>query len=206
MGALSKLAAYFRTALVSLYLNRLRSLLSILGIVFGVMAVMVIIAVGEGMKNEALRQIEQLGICNIYLRAVETTAGSAAGGRRRDGGLTLDDLERLQSGCGAVERVAALRELNVAIIGAPREITPQVVAVTPSYGEVLGLRLAAGRFLTRRDRELQKEVCVIGREISRVLGRAGQLGGVLRIEDHFFKVVGILERSRRPRANGKTAA
>jgi len=201
MAVLYKLAAYFRIALVSLYLNRLRSLLSILGIVFGVMTVMVIIAVGEGMKKEALRQIEQLGIHNVYLHAVEVAAG-----RSRGCGLTLDDLERISGGCAAVEKVAALRELNASIIGAPREITPQVAAVSPSYGEVLGLRLAAGRFLTRRDRELQKEVCVIGREISRALGRAGQLGGVLRIEDHFFKIVGILERSHQPRNDGKTSA
>ncbi len=189
---------------MSLRLNRLRSMLSILGIVFGVMAVMVIIAVGEGMKNEALQQIEQLGIRNIYIRAIEVTAEKKVVASKNHGfGLTWDDLVRIRSGCATVENVAALKELNAAIIGGPREITPQVVSVTPSYGEALDLRLEGGRFISQRDCLLQNEVCVIGREISRSLGRSGQLGGIIRIEDHFFKIVGILGMSRQGH-EGKT--
>lgn len=182
-------------ALVSLYLNRLRSLLSILGIVFGVMAVIVIVSVGEGAKNEALRQIEQLGIRNVYIRSVEVTEEKKTFARRHHRfGLILDDVARIRSGCIAVENAAALKALKVAVIGAPKEISPQVVSVTSSYGKVLDLKLKSGRFLTMRDRALFKEVCVVGHDIAHALGKQGRIGAILRIENHLFKIVGILDR------------
>ena len=195
MDYLFKLHAYFKMALVSLYLNRLRSLLSILGIVFGVMAVIVIVSVGEGAKKEALRQIEQLGIQNVYIRSVEVPEEKKTSARRHHKfGLALGDADRIRSGCITVENAAALKTLKVAVIGVPKEISPQVVSVTPSYGKVLDLKLKRGRFFTMRDRALFKEVCVIGHDISNALGKYGRIGAILRIENHLFKIVGILGR------------
>jgi putative ABC transport system permease protein len=195
MDVLFKIHAYFRMALASLYLNRLRALLSILGIVFGVMAVIVIVSVGEGAKNEALRQIEQLGTRNVYIRSVEVTEEKKNTARQNYSfGLGLADMTRIKIGCRAIENSAALKVLKVAIIGAPKEISPQVVSVTPSYGEVLDLKIKRGRFLSNRDFAQLKEVCVIGHDISMALGKEGQIGSLLRIENHLFKIVGILDR------------
>ncbi len=184
-------------ALTSLYLNRLRSLLSIMGIVFGVMAVMVIIAVGEGVKKEAIHQIEQLGIRNIYIREVKVTEENKVVARQNYSfGLTLNDMYRLKYGCATVENTAALKVLRATIIGTSKNITPEIAEVTPSYKNILDLKLEYGRFISTRDCDLLKEVCVLGHEISRSLGKDGQLGSIIRIENEFFKIVGILRQHK----------
>lgn len=190
-----KFTAYFKMTLSSLVLNRLRSFLSILGIVFGVMAVIVIVSVGEGARNEALRQIQALGTRNVYIQAVALTEEKKeTGNKAHQLGLRLDDARRIHGSCTTVKRSAALRELTVSVMGTPREITPQVVAVTPSYGDILDLRIKAGRFITPHDAAGLKEICVIGQNIAISLGRQGHLDAILRIENHLFKIVGILDR------------
>ena len=184
-------------ALISLYLNRLRSLLSIMGIVFGVMAVMVIIAVGEGVKKEAIHQIEQLGIRNIYIKEVKVTEEKKVVARQNYSlGLTLNDMNRIQCGCSAIKNSAALKVLKVTVFGTAKDITPEIVEVTHSYGDVLDLKLECGRFISMRDCHLQKEICVIGHEVSKSLGKDGQIGSILRIENEFFKIVGVLTRHK----------
>lgn len=194
MDTFFRLRTYFKMAFMSLYLNRLRSLLSILGIIFGVMAVTVIISVGEGTKREALRQIEKLGIRNVYVRAVEVAEEKKrSASKNYNFGLVLSDMTRLKHGCGALANAAALKVLNVSVLGTLKEINPQVVSVTASYGAVLDLKIHKGRFLVSKDSALSKEVCVVGHDIAMTLGKDGRLGAVLQIEDYQYEIVGILD-------------
>lgn len=182
-------------ALASLYLNRLRSLLSILGIVFGVMAVIIIISVGEGAKIEALRQIERLGTRNVYIQSVTLTEEKKKQARQSHiFGLTLKDARRIENGCKTVVNTAGIKTLNVSVMGTPQEITPQVISVTPSYSEILMLKIKSGRFISKQDVMLHKEVCIIGHDVSTALGKYGHIGAILRVENHLFKIVGILDR------------
>ncbi len=195
MVNLFKIASYLKISLLSLSAGRLRSFLSIIGVVFGVMAVIVIIAVGEGAKAEALRQIEKLGTTNIYIKSVELAEDKKQHAMRmRPPGVTSDDLARIRTGCPHVSAAAAVVEIPVSVIGAFKEITPQIVSCTPSYADVIDLRLQSGRFFTGSDITGHYQVCVIGDHVYEKLGSGGGVGNRLRIGDHLFKIVGVLER------------
>src|SRR5260221_6390229 len=90
----------FRLGLKSLHLHKLRSLLTALGIIIGVMAVIIMVAIGEGGKQAAIAQLQQLGAKNIVLRSIrpaESTEATAKSSRVLNYGLRRDDLERIQT-------------------------------------------------------------------------------------------------------------
>ena len=189
------LAKTLRIALRSLMHQKLRSLLSVLGVVCGVMAVVAMISIGEGAKRETIRQIQQLGTRNIYIKAVALTEDQAAKARERlSQGLTTDDLRRIEKGCATVEKTASLREIRASITGLPLEMSPQVVACSSTYAELLGMQISSGRFIAPQDIRSRNLVCVLGSDVARQLDALGRPGRLIRIEDSLFKVVGILTR------------
>jgi putative ABC transport system permease protein len=199
------LAKTLRIALRSLMHQKLRSLLSVLGVVCGVMAVVAMISIGEGAKRETISQIEQLGTQNIYIKANALTAEQTAKARERlSRGLTIADLQRIEKGCATVEKIACLREIRTSIIGLPRELTPQVVACSENYARLLGMHMSAGRFIALQDLRSKNLVCVLGSEVARQLEGLGRPGQFIRIENNLFKVVGILTRIERQ--TGRSAA
>jgi putative ABC transport system permease protein len=184
-----------RVALRSLLLHKLRSLLSVLGVVCGVTAVVAMISIGEGAKQETIRRIEQLGTNNIYIKAVALTDNQEAKARERlSRGLTLSDLQRISAGCAAAVTIAGLREISAPILGLPREMTPQVVACSENYAKLLNMPIVAGRFIAPMDRRRRNLVCVLGSETARQMEELGNPGGFIRINNHLVKIVGILNR------------
>ena len=184
------------TAAQSLAQQKLRAALSVLGVVCGIMAVVAMVAVGQGAKREALKQIERLGTRNIYVRALDLTpAQRASASERRSPGLNPGDLVRIQRGCPTVARIAALRDLRVALVGTPKEVTPEVVACSAGYAELLNLPVASGRFIAVEDGLRKNLVCVLGHDVADGLARAGDAIDVVRMGNQLFKVVGILRRS-----------
>jgi putative ABC transport system permease protein len=166
-----------------------------IGVVFGVMAVIIIVSVGEGAKQEALRQIERLGTRNIYIKSIDLPQSPAGDNPKTPiPGLSLQDISRIQNGCAFVKNIAALKETPVDVIGAFKEITPQVIAVSPAYSDILNLKLSAGRFITPTDISGHHLVCLAGAQIAAQLGVDGTVGSLLRIGDHLFKIIGILDR------------
>ncbi len=192
---LGNTAKTLQTALRSLMLQKLRSLLSVLGVVCGVMAVVAMISIGEGAKEETISQIEQLGTRNIYIKAVTLTEDQTANARERLSlGLTIADKQRIDSGCATLEKSAGLLEIRASILGLPREMTPQVVACSVDYAELLGMHISSGRFIAPMDGRQRNLVCVLGSDVARALEGAGRPGSFIRINDSVFKVVGILDR------------
>jgi putative ABC transport system permease protein len=201
------LAKTLRIALRSLIHQKLRSLLSVLGVVCGVMAVVAMISIGEGAKRETISQIEQLGTQNIYIKAIALTADQAARARERlSQGLTVADLRRIENGCATVEKIACLREIRTSIIGLPLEMTPQVVACSANYVQLLGMHISAGRFIAPQDLLSRNQVCVLGSEVARQLEGFGRPGQFIRFENNLFKVVGILTRIERQTGRSSTVA
>lgn len=175
--------------------HKLRSALSILGIVCGVMAVLSMVSIGEGAKNEALRQIELLGTRNIYLKAVSLTAGQEYKARRQlSTGLSVDDARMIKKGCEFVADVGYLKEISASIAGTGREVSPQFIACSASIAGLQNLFIRYGRFIRDRDVERKNKVCVLGSNVAESLGSTVRLGKHIRIGGHLFKVVGILKR------------
>jgi putative ABC transport system permease protein len=187
------------TAWRSLLVHKLRSLLSILGVVCGVMAVMAMISTGEGAKREILAQIEDMGLKNIYIKRLPLSEEQQReAGEKKSSGVSLDDLTRLQHMGKNIVRAAAIHELVAAPVGTQQEIIPQVMQCTADYAEILDLTIVSGRFITTLDCENNALVCVLGASIAKRMGKEGQVGQFVRLRDSLYKIVGILAENKTP--------
>jgi len=190
---MTKILLLIDVARRSLFVHKLRSFLSVLGVVCGVMAVMSMISTGEGAKEEVLQQIEEMGITNIYINRLALTEEQLKSAReKRSYGLSWHDVGRLRESGLFFKEVAALREVTATPLGTKRTILPKIVLCTASYEKVMGLTLTEGRFLHDRDMAARTMVCVLGARIARALGREGRIGSTLRIGDALYQVVGVL--------------
>jgi putative ABC transport system permease protein len=178
----------------SLLLHRLRSLLSTLGVLFGVVAVIAMLSIGEGAKQETLAQIEQLGMNSIILRQQVLSEEQRAQAReQKSRGLTLQDAEALQKNIPTITLKAPLKVIEATITGSLTQLSPEILAVTRAFGEMKKLQLSEGRFLCDLDQESRKLVCVLGHEVANDLAHKGHVGGVLRLGNIHYEIVGVLK-------------
>lgn len=181
-------------AIQALINHRLRTFLSTLGILCGVAAVVAMLSIGEGAKRETLAQIEQLGINNIILRKQHGSNEQKQLWRdRQPKGLTEDEIETFQLNLPSLHQYAILKDVEANVTGAIQQISPEVIAVTPSFGEIKKIALSEGRFICRLDQKERKMVCVIGNEIAKKIGRQGHVGNSLRINHEEFQIIGVLK-------------
>jgi len=188
-------ARLFFAAAGSLARHKLRTSLSALGIVFGVMALVSMLAVAEGAKQETLEQVEALGAESLILRTTtmtETQALVASEGHSR--GLTLEDANRIVQGVPRVERVAPVVEVRAELANLTGVSAPEVLAVTDDYFAVKKLTVIEGRALCQLDVEARNLVCVLGAGVARDLSFNGRPGATVRIGEELFEVVGVLAR------------
>ncbi len=177
----------------SLLVHKLRSFLSVLGIVCGVMAVMSMISTGEGAKQEVLSQIEKMGLKNIYINAVKLSDEKKIQAReKRSYGLNYFDVVSLKGSSNAVSRIGSVLETSLTPVGTTRSITPKILSCTSNYKELLGLSILEGRFISEQDSLNKNLVCVLGNGLAKQLGQKGNVGQSIRINDLLYKIVGIL--------------
>ena len=174
--------------------HRLRSLLSTLGIVFAVVAVVAMLAIAEGAKREILDQIEILGTNSVIVRTLQLTDAQQAAARRRlSHGLDLADVTSLERAISAISCIAPLKEVKASLSASTSQNPFEILAVTASYQSAKGLGTQQGRFICNADIVWKNLVCVLGHEVSRLLGNDGRVGGVLRLENRAYRIVGILQ-------------
>jgi putative ABC transport system permease protein len=186
-----------RLGLRSLLLHKLRSGLSILGVVFGVAAVVAMSSVGEGARRETLAQIEALGIDTVTVRARPGDLPEGAPG------LSAGDAASVGDVVPGVRAVAPLRVADMEADAGSRSVPVTVVGVTPAYREATRLDLATGRFLADLDLADRKRVAVLGSAVAaRLFPLGGALGESVRLGGDWFQVVGVLESRASPRRRG----
>ncbi|MEW6746295.1 MAG: ABC transporter permease [Planctomycetota bacterium] len=192
--------AYARTVKLgvkSLLLHKLRSILTTLGILFGVSSVIAMLSIGEGASYEAQQQIAQLGARNIIIRAVKPPEEQSAGAMRSrilEYGLTYDDAERLVETMPGVKIVVPVREVRKDLFRGRRRTSGVVRGTVPWYPKVANHRLGQGRFISDIDVYRQANVCVLGDALARELYPLEYpLGTVIKAGDIPFTVVGVME-------------
>ncbi len=187
-----------RLGLTNLRLHKLRSFLTALGIILGVAAVITMVSVGEGSKQEALNQIERLGAKNIIIRSQRPAENAQQQGGQQRGfmmryGLTRDDLAVIESNFPESDAIVPVKEIGNQTWRGDRKIQSQAYGTTPELQDVAKLRIARGRYLTRADMEQQSAVAVIGSEVVKQLFPWDDpLGQTFNIDDKAFTVVGVL--------------
>ena len=201
---LARLERIMRLGLKSLWLHRLRSLLTVLGIVFGVCSVIAMLAIGEGASFEAQEQIKNLGSQNIILRSVKPPEGQKVTDKGSQSyvlqyGLTYLDLKRLRDTIPGVSIVVPGRIMRDYVWNISRRVDCEIVGTVPWYPQMRNHRLALGRFFTDLDMELKANVCVLGAEmVPSLFPLELPLGRDVRVGPDYYRVIGVLE----PRAKG----
>jgi putative ABC transport system permease protein len=154
----------FILGLKNLRLHKLRSLLTALGIILGVGAVIVMVAIGEGAKQAAMEQMEQLGATNVLVRSVlppESTDASQKTQRILDYGLKRKDFERLKT-LPQLDSIVPLRDTEQRVTRADIRATAKAIGTTPQAFSVMNLELDRGRYFNAVDFEGNAPVCVLG--------------------------------------------
>jgi len=192
---ISQILSFFITAYRSLLIHKFRSFLSVLGIVCGVMAVMIMISTGEGAKEEVLGRIESLGLKNIYIHdKLLSTELQEQVEIRKSYGLSLFDVEYLRSLSPAILQVGAIQNAALTPVGTGISITPTILKCTWNYGRLLGMKIKSGRFINEQDSYENSQVCVVGATLARRLGREGRVSETIRINDLLYIIVGVLRK------------
>jgi len=180
----------------NLWRHRMRSMLTMLGVVFGVASVVAMLAVGEGASAQAMDQIRRLGSNNILLSAMKPQEDEAAGQRRSRMsiyGLTYDDDARLRETIPGVRRTVPVKLARKEGRLGGRTLQLRVVGTTPDWFALVRRRIIAGRALAQADIESYSSVCVLTEHgARRVLATRGSLGESLKLGSDYFEVVGIV--------------
>jgi putative ABC transport system permease protein len=189
----------------SLMLHKLRSALTMLGIIFGVCSVITMLAIGEGASFEAQEAIKKLGSNNILVRSLkppEQTQQQGSGGGRGNQlkyGLTYEDSARLLSTIPGVVRVLPMRIIRQNVRFQRNEVACQVIGTLPLYPEVAGAAVVSGRFLAYFDEQREENVCVITTGLARRLfPNQNPLQHTVKIEAFYYRVVGIVQERSQP--------
>jgi len=181
----------------SLRLHKLRSSLSILGVVFGVAAVVAMSSVGEGARRETLAQIAALGIDTVTVKPRPAAPGEPLAA------LPLATAESLRRVVPGVRAVAPLRVAELAADAGGRSARVIALGTTPAYGEAARLELGAGRFLADLDVIDRKRVAVLGASVVRALfPLQSALGESVRLGGDWYRVIGTLQERASPRGRG----
>ncbi len=193
-----------RLGVKSLWLHRLRSLLTVLGIVFGVCSVIAMLAIGEGASFEAQERIKNLGSQNIIIRSTKPPEEQKISDKGSTSyvlqyGLTYMDVARIRSTIPGVTVLLPSRIMRDYVWNISRRFDAEIVGTVPWYPSLRNHRVAAGRFFAEADMETKANVCVLGSEMSRALFPLDQpLGKDIRVGGAYYRVIGIME----PRAKG----
>jgi putative ABC transport system permease protein len=183
-----------RIAFRALRRNTLRSLLTILGIIIGVAAVIAMVSISQGASVAVQEQIARMGNNLLVILPGSVTQGGVRTGAGGRASLRVNDAKAMQRECPAVSAVTYLRRQVQQVVVGNQNWSTSIFGVTPEYQTVRDWPLVAGRFMTKQDDESGAAVAVLGQTVVENLFGPGQtpLEQVVRINNVPFRVVGIL--------------
>jgi putative ABC transport system permease protein len=186
----------FGQAFGNLRAQKTRTLLTALGIVFGVGSVIGMMSIGAGAREESLRFIEQLGVRNVLIDSRPALSQEEFQQRRRSSpGLTERDVRILQANIDSIELISARRTLHPqSVLPKPSRDIPELFGVRPSYSAIHSLQFGEGEFFDDTDDTSSGLVCVLG-ETAKVnlLGYDSAIGKFVKVNDTWLQVVGVLK-------------
>ncbi len=187
-------------AMRNLTLHKLRVLLTILGLIFGVSSVVAMLAIAEGASLEAQRQIASLGATNVIVTSQKPSDDVNLSKQQNNNdsyilrfGVTYQDFQRIVSTIPTVVGATPLREYRKKVRHLELEIEARIVGVNPDFVKMTGQQIETGRFLYDSDLFYSANVAVIGAEAAEKLFPYGDpVGKSIRIgEDYYFQIVGV---------------
>jgi len=190
-------------AVESILSNKLRSVLTALGIIFGVAAVISMMAIGNGAQQEILEQIKMVGVNNIIITPVLPQSEDEGGAdsdestqKKFSRGLTMADAEAIQQMVSTVKMLSPEISFNSYVVQGGRREQAKVIGVSKEFFQLYDLPLSHGLIFDENHEENGLAVCVIGANIrSRFFNQVEPVGQYIKFGDVWLKVVGVLERN-----------
>jgi len=175
--------------------HKLRSLLTGLGIIFGVAAVIAMLSIGEGAKQEALDQIALMGINNIIIQDFPVKDTETGNERTNFSlGMKLEDAEAIKAICTLVDEIVPQKEVEGKISLGSEKAKGIIIGVAPEYDEIMNFGVQKGFFINYAHLENAERVCVLGAEIKRQLFYfRDPIGKTIKIGEQWFTVIGVME-------------
>jgi len=191
-------------AIESIMANQMRSILTALGIIFGVAAVITMLAIGKGAQQEILEQIKMVGVNNIIVTPI-IEAGNGENGENSGGesqkkkfspGLTLEDVEAIQEVIPTVNTASPEITLNSFVLKDGKRASAKLLGVSTEYFSIFNLPLQEGSFFNEYQEENGIPVCVIGANIkNKFFSKENPIGKYIKFDKVWLKVVGVLEKN-----------
>jgi putative ABC transport system permease protein len=183
-----------RVAMVSVTTHKLRSFLTILGVVIGVAAVIILMSVGKGTTAQIVSRISSLGTNTIYVSPGTTTSGGVRSGFGSASTLTLEDAEAIAENVDNVEAVAPYSTSGSQVIANGENMMVRITGVTIDYKDVYGIEVSDGDFITQDQYERKQKVALLGATVASTLFPDGGeiVGQKLRMSNTVFTVIGLL--------------
>ena len=180
--------------LSGLLAHKLRSVLTALGIIFGVAAVIAMLSIGEGARQEALEQISLMGVHNVIIRAKEPTQQSFGKAKANfSPGLELRDGAAIREVCSFVQSVIPQWEKSTAAQYRSERKDVKLIGTTPDFVDVFNYQLSAGRFIQQAHIERQDNVCVLGSDAKDQLFQfENPVGKQIKLDNQWFTVIGVM--------------
>jgi len=193
----------FRLGLQNLSAHRLRSLLTMLGMIFGVAAVVSMLSIGAGARQKVMSLIEQMGVRNLIVEAKETTDRQAHRKIRKiSAGLTLQDYRVIQDNVADIVVSTPRKRFTPSkTIPKSQQDVPVVYGVRPGYTDIAGLGMVEGRFFNQDEESRVASICVLGSGArSSLFGAANPINQYVKVNEEWFRVIGVAA----PQLNSQT--
>ena len=203
----TRLSRDFKLGVKNLLLHKLRSFLTMLGLVFGVGSVIAMLAIGEGASQEALAQIRKLGSRNILLTAAKPADDDSSGRGHNLSvyGLLYNDVRRLESSFPTVLSAIPVKTIEKPGRYAKRTLDLRLMGTTEEWFEVVLRPLEAGRLLTRKDLDAHANVAVLTEYgARRLMAKSYAIGNTLTIDGEAFEIIGIVKNETAGEGQGQT--
>jgi putative ABC transport system permease protein len=186
------LSELLKTSLSSIIANKLRSFLTMLGIIIGVGAVIIMVSIGEGAKKQITDSIQSLGTNLLTISPSYARHGSVRTGSVEN--LVLEDAEIIRNSIPGISRVSAESTQNAQIQYFNKNLNSTIVGTVPDYLFVRNSKINMGRFIEDMDNRLLNRVCVLGWNVYEDLFEGGYpIGQMVKIRGINFEVIGVLE-------------
>ncbi len=183
-----------RVAMRSILKNRMRSVLTSLGVIIGVGSVIVMVGLGAGAQADVEAQIQSLGANMIMVFPAWGRVHGVSQGAASRNRLTLDDVERLREDTTLLTGLSPVVRSGGQVIGGIGNWNTSVEGVDPAYLEIRSWKLASGEFFTERDVRAKSKVAVLGKTVvDNLFPDSDPIGERIRIRNTPFKVIGVLE-------------
>jgi len=203
--AISNLIPELKMGLGSLFAHKLRSLLTMLGMIFGVGAVVAMLSITAGAQKEMMSFIDQLGVNNIIIESREAVdQNELQTVRATSPGLTFRDFRAISENVSGLVAITPRKRFKPQrVLPKTAQEPPQLIGVLPNFVEINSLRLVAGRFFTEEENLASAPVCVLGESAKvNLLGYDDAIGKYVKINDTWLQVIGVLT----PQSSGDSDA